>query len=87
MASYFVARHAQPDGAHAVHDRSRCPPACFPFENANEYLGEFHEVTQALAVARLRYAQARDCTCWHAAGIVSLAAGRAEAFTLAFLRS
>jgi hypothetical protein len=63
MASYFVACRAEPDGAHAVHDRSRCPPGCFPVDAAAEYLGEFDEPAQALAVARLRYAQARGCSC------------------------
>lgn len=61
MSSYFVARRAQPDGIHAVHDRSRCPPECFTA--ATEYLGEFRETTQAVTVARLRYAHARGCTC------------------------
>lgn len=63
MASYFVACRTQADGAHAVHDRSRCPPGCFPAGEASEYLGEFGEVAQALAVARLRYARARGCSC------------------------
>lgn len=63
MASYFVACDAQPDGAHAVHDRSRCPPGCFPGGGAKEYLGDFDEVAQALAVARLRYPHARGCPC------------------------
>ena len=65
MASYFVAAQALPDGAHAVHDRSRCPPACFPFEHGHEYLGEFGDPAQALAVARLRYP--RVCSCRTAA--------------------
>lgn len=73
MASYFVASHALPDGAHAVHDRSRCPPACFPFHHAHEYLGEFGDPAQALAVARLRYAQARGCTCRASAASLALA--------------
>lgn len=62
MASFFVARRAQPDGIHAVHDRSRCPPACFP-RFATEYLGEFGSTAQAVVVARVRYARARGCTC------------------------
>lgn len=61
MASYFVAFDAQPDGFHAVHDRSRCPPRCFPA--ATEYLGEFASAAQAVTVARLRYARARGCSC------------------------
>jgi hypothetical protein len=62
MASFFVASIPQPDGTHAVHDRSRCPPRCFPREGASEYLGEFFEGAQAVAVARLRYAHAHGCT-------------------------
>lgn len=62
MASYFVARQAQLDGIHPVHDRSRCPPACFP-ASAIEYLGEFADTTQAVTVARLRYAHVRGCAC------------------------
>jgi len=62
MASYFVARQPQLDGVHAVHDRSRCPPGCFSAA-ATEYLGEFAHTTQAVAVARVRYAQARGCAC------------------------
>lgn len=62
MASYFVARQAQPGGGHAVHDRSRCPPATFP-TGASEYLGEFDDSTQAIVVARVRYAHAGRCAC------------------------
>lgn len=61
MASYFVACEPQADGAYPVHDRDRCPPRCFPREGATEYLGEFLDGDQALAVARLRYRLARDC--------------------------
>jgi hypothetical protein len=60
MASYFVARRARPDGIHPVHDRSRCPPECFP-ASASEYLGEFLDPAQAVMVARLRYASAGAC--------------------------
>jgi hypothetical protein len=63
MASYFVACEPQADGAYPVHDRSRCPPRCFPRDATSEYLGEFLDAQQALAVARLRYRQARDCAC------------------------
>jgi hypothetical protein len=63
MASYFVASRTHPDGGHAVHDRSRCPPGCFPAGGTGEYLGEFNEAAQALAVARVRYAWAHSCTC------------------------
>ena len=61
MASYFVGFDAHPDGVHAVHDRSRCPPGSFPA--ATEYLGEFLDTRQAVTVARLRYAGARGCSC------------------------
>jgi len=60
MASYFVAHSAGPDGAHAVHDRSRCPPTCFP-RDATEYLGEYRSPAQAVTVARLVYATASAC--------------------------
>ena len=63
MASYFVACEPQADGAYPVHDRSRCPPRCFPHDGSTEYLGEFLDGQQAVAVARLRYRQARDCLC------------------------
>lgn len=63
MASYFVASEAAADGFPAVHDRSRCPPAHFPHGAAREYLGEFDDVAQAVAVARIRYAGARGCAC------------------------
>ena len=61
MASYFVAC-SPAFGEAAVHDRSRCPPGTFPQEAA-EYLGEFFDAGQALAVARLRYAHATRCGC------------------------
>jgi len=78
MASYFVARPAQPDGVHAVHDRSRCPPASLPGEPAMEYLGEFMEAAQALVVARVRYPHARGCACCGRANAVGLAAPRSQ---------
>jgi hypothetical protein len=59
MPSFFVA--CDGDGEPAVHDRSRCPPACFPLGASIEYLGEFVEAAQALAVARLCYRHARRC--------------------------
>jgi hypothetical protein len=61
MSSYFVV--AAPPGDIAVHDRSRCPPAWFREGPGIEYLGEFLEPAQALAVARLRYAHAHGCAC------------------------
>lgn len=61
MASYFVAYHAAAAADVAVHDRSRCPPQCFLGDATTEYLGEFLDAVQALAVARLRYVHARGC--------------------------
>jgi hypothetical protein len=66
MASYFVASAGRSGAAVAVHDRDRCPPGCFP-QGAVEYLGEFLEAGQALAVARIRFPQARHCRCCTAA--------------------
>ena len=86
MASYFVASHAQPDGAHAVHERSRCPPHCFP-EHASEYLGEFGNAAQALAVARVRYAQAFSCACCEPAPAASSGLPPLNARSLSSLRS
>ena len=63
MASYFIAAQPQADGTHAVHDRGRCPPGRFPGPDGVEYLGEFIEPGQALAVARLRFAAVRGCAC------------------------
>lgn len=62
MASYFVALPSAIGGAPAVHDRTRCPPGSFPGEGT-EYLGEFFDAAQALAVARLRYVDAGRCAC------------------------
>jgi hypothetical protein len=62
MASYFVAPPASHAADAAVHDRSRCPPACFLVPGGTEYLGEFNQPAQAVAVARLRYVHARSCT-------------------------
>lgn len=67
MASYFVACEPSSDGSHAVHDRTHCPPACFPAAGATEYLGEFVDARQAVAVARLRYACAARCA-WSTGG-------------------
>ena len=61
MSSYFVTCHAPPAGEIAVHDRTRCPPECFLGGATHEYLGEFLDAGQAVAVARLRYAHARGC--------------------------
>ena len=78
MASYFIAFDAPACGTVAVHDRSRCPPGCFLQETGGtEYLGEFLEPSQAIAVARLRYAGARCCSCAEAAQ----APGRASCST------
>jgi hypothetical protein len=72
MASYFVASVPSPDGAHAVHDRSCCPPARFPPEGVAEYLGEFQRSSQALAVARLRYAHVHPCACCDSGALAPL---------------
>jgi hypothetical protein len=61
MSSYFVALHAPHAAEVTVHDRSRCPPACFLPDGATEYVGEFNDARQAVAVARLRYAHAGGC--------------------------
>jgi hypothetical protein len=87
MASYFVACHAN-DGFHAVHDRSRCPPGGFPVGDAAEYLGEFEHPAQALAVARLRYAPARGCSCCASeTSVAALAASRIQALARTPLRT
>jgi hypothetical protein len=86
MASYFVDCHARSDGAHAVHDRSRCPPGRFPC--AVEYLGEFLDAPQAVAVARLRYAHAQGCACCQEALVAAAkVAPVPEASALSPLRS
>src|SRR3954463_7177024 len=69
MASYFVAGAGKSGAAVAVHDRDRCPPGCFPL-GAVDYLGEFLDAGQALAVARLRFPLARHCACCTAAAPV-----------------
>jgi hypothetical protein len=61
MGSYFVDRAAQGNGEHLVHERSRCPPDCFPRAGRAEYLGEFLDGEQALAVARLQYRCVNGC--------------------------
>ena len=68
MASYFVASTPSPDGVHAIHDRSRCPPTTFPRDGAIEYLGEFLHPAQAMAVARLRYPRVHGCACCEPGG-------------------
>ena len=62
MASYFVALPSAIGGVPAVHDRTRCPPGSFPGEGT-EYLGEFFDAAQAIAVARLRYVDVGRCAC------------------------
>jgi hypothetical protein len=61
MPSYFIDRRAQADGTHVVHDRSNCPPDCFPAARDAEYLGELLDGFQAVALARLNYAQVNGC--------------------------
>lgn len=63
MSSYFVDGLARAGGAHAVHDRSRCPPGCFAPEHQPQYLGEFIDTAQAVCVARLRYPHVQGCPC------------------------
>ena len=72
MNSYFVACHTPPFGEVAVHDRTRCPPGCFLHQGTTEYLGDFLDAEQAVAVARLRYAHARGCRQWEAARTAAL---------------
>ncbi|HSV83583.1 MAG TPA: hypothetical protein VLK85_30660 [Ramlibacter sp.] len=65
MPSYFVDRRAQGTGQHLVHERTRCPPGCFPAGGDAEYLGELLDSAQAMALARLKYRRVggcRDCT-------------------------
>jgi hypothetical protein len=81
MASFFVARRVPGDGPFTVHDRTRCPPGTFPIRGA-EYLGEFLDVAQALAVARLRYAHVGPCAC-----CAAVAATAREGDVLTILRS
>lgn len=72
MNSYFVACHTPASGEVAVHDRTRCPPDCFLHHGTTEYLGDFLDAEQAVAVARLRYAHARGCRQWEAARAASV---------------
>jgi len=81
MASYFVACTGIAGAAAAVHDRDRCAPECFP-AGAVEYLGEFLEAGQALAVARLRFPQARHCGCFAAIVPATTATQRAALSSL-----
>jgi hypothetical protein len=60
MTSFFVGPGEGTGSGPAVHDRSRCPAACFGQAGA-EYLGEFEDEAQALAVARLRYGGICHC--------------------------
>jgi len=69
MASFFVGTAAETAIGYAVHDRSRCPPACLGAAHAVEYLGEYGDEAQALTVARLRYGgichcRRRDTAAW-----------------------
>jgi hypothetical protein len=73
MSSYFVA--AAPQGEVAVHDRSRCPPGAFRLDGSIEYLGEFLDAAQAIAVARVRYEHARGCPCCSGAAVQRTALG------------
>jgi hypothetical protein len=62
MTSFFVGSAQDAGSAHAVHDRSRCPAACFGHAGVDEYLGEYEDEAQALAIARLRYGGICHCT-------------------------
>lgn len=62
MTSFFVGSAENADSAPAVHDRSRCPAACFGHAGGGEYLGEYDDEAQALAIARLRYGGICHCT-------------------------
>ena len=55
MASFFVGMADHTVTGYAVHDRSRCPALCQVPGDTAEYLGEYSDASQALAVARLRY--------------------------------
>jgi len=61
MPSYFIDRRAQRDGTHLVHDRTRCPPDCFPAARDAEYLGELLDGAQAIQLARLNYRDVNGC--------------------------
>jgi hypothetical protein len=61
MGSYFVDRRPQANGEHLVHERGKCPPERFPRDTGAEYLGEFLDGEQALAVAGLQYRRVNGC--------------------------
>lgn len=73
MPSYFIDRRAQVDGSHLVHDRSKCPPDCFPAARDAEYLGELLDGAQAIALARLNYRSVNGCL-WCATEVHELGA-------------
>jgi hypothetical protein len=60
MASFYVGTAGNTATGFAVHERSRCPADCLD-DGAAEYLGEFTDPAQALAVARLRYRTICQC--------------------------
>lgn len=72
MPSFFVDRHAQRNGDHVVHQRSLCPPDCFPADA--EYLGELLDGGQALALAALKYPRVNGCL-WCATELHELVMG------------
>ena len=61
MPSFFVDRRRQPNGEHLLHERSQCPPDCFPRSSDAEYLGELLDAAQALRLARLKYPRVNGC--------------------------
>lgn len=64
MGSFYVGTAGHTATGLAVHERSGCPAACLA-DGTAEYLGEYTDPTQALAVARLRYGAI--CACDRAA--------------------
>lgn len=61
MASFFVGTADHTATGYVVHDRSRCPALCFGPPDTTEYVGEYSDAAQALAVARLRYGGICHC--------------------------
>jgi hypothetical protein len=61
MPSYFIDRRARANGEHVLHERSRCPPGCFPAARHAEYLGELLDGPQALSLARVKYPHVNGC--------------------------
>lgn len=60
MVSFYVGTAGDTATDFVVHARSRCPAECFGGDRP-EYLGEFTDAAQALAIARLRYEAICEC--------------------------